>query len=89
MGDVRSIGLFGVIELVRDRQTRAPLAPYNGSSPEMTALRKYMLDHGVYVYTHWHTVLIIPPLIISEEQLAEGFAVLDKALEITDAAVQK
>jgi taurine--2-oxoglutarate transaminase len=85
VGDVRSIGLFGVIELVRDRQTREPLAPYNGSSPEMAALRKYMLDHGVYVYTHWHTVLIIPPLIISEEQLAEGFAVLDKALEITDA----
>ncbi len=89
VGDVRSIGLFGVIELVRDRQTREPLAPYNGSSPEMTALRSYMLEHGVYVYTHWHTVLIIPPLIINEEQLAEGFAVLDKALEITDAALQK
>ncbi len=89
VGDVRSIGLFGVIELVRDRQTREPLAPYNGSSPEMTALRKFMLEHGVYVYTHWHTVLIIPPLIITEEQLAEGFAVLDKALEITDAALQK
>jgi taurine--2-oxoglutarate transaminase len=89
VGDVRSIGLFGVIELVRDRETRQPLAPYNGSSPEMTALRGYMLEHGVYVYTHWHTILILPPLIISEEQLAEGFAVLDKALEITDAALRK
>ena len=54
----------------------------------MAALRKYMLDHGVYLYTHWHTVLIIPPLIITEEQLAEGFAVLDKALEITDKSVK-
>jgi len=86
VGDVRSIGLFGIIELVRDRKTKEPMAPFNGNSPEMTALRKYLLNHGVFVYTHWHTVLIIPPLIISEEQLAEGMAVLDKALEITDAA---
>ncbi len=86
VGDVRSIGLFGIIELVRDRKTKEPMAPYGGSSPEMNALRKYLLDHGVFVYTHWHTVLIIPPLIITEEQLAEGMAVLDKALEITDEA---
>jgi len=88
VGEVRSIGLFGVIELVRDRKTRQPLAPYNGTSPEMIALRNYLLEHGVYLYTHWHTVLVIPPLIINEEQLAEGFSVLDKALEITDAVVE-
>jgi taurine--2-oxoglutarate transaminase len=87
VGDVRSIGLFGVIELVRDRQTREPMAPWNGSSPEMTALRKFCLDHGLYLYTHWHTVLIIPPLIITEEQLREGFEVLGEALNITDGAV--
>lgn len=87
VGEVRSIGLFGVIELVRNRQTKEPMAPYNGSSPEMTALRQYLLDHGVYLYTHWHTVLIIPPLIITEEQLAEGFEVISRALEITDRAV--
>lgn len=88
VGEVRSIGLFGVIELVRDRRTKEPMAPFNGSSPEMTALRKYMLKHGVFLYTHWHTVLIIPPLIITEEQLAEGFAVLDRALAITDEAAK-
>ena len=87
IGEVRSIGLFGILELVRDRRTKEPLAPYNGSSPEMDALRKYLLDHGLYVYTHWHTVLVIPPLIITEEQLAEGFEVLDQALQITDQAV--
>jgi taurine--2-oxoglutarate transaminase len=86
VGEVRSIGLFGIIELVRDRKTKEPMAPFNGNSPEMVALRKDMLDHGLYVYTHWHTALIIPPLIINEEQLAEGFAVLDKALAITDRA---
>jgi len=88
VGEVRSIGLFGAIELVRDRRTREPMAPYNGSSPEMTALRQSLLDQGVFVYTHWHTILIIPPLIITEEQLTEGFAALDQALRITDAAVE-
>jgi taurine--2-oxoglutarate transaminase len=85
---VRSIGLFGVIELVRNRKTKEPLAAYDGTSPEMITFRKYMLDHGVYLYTHWHTVLIIPPLIINEDQLAEGFEVLDQALEITDQTVE-
>jgi taurine--2-oxoglutarate transaminase len=86
IGDVRSIGLFGIIELVRNRQTKEPMAPFGGNSAEMAGLKKYMLDHGVFVYTHWHTVLIIPPLIITPEQLAEGFAVLDEALAITDKA---
>jgi taurine--2-oxoglutarate transaminase len=88
VGEVRSIGLFGIIELVRDRKTRQPMAPYNGVSPEMTALRQHLLDHGLYIYTHWHTVLIIPPLIISEAELAEGFQVLNEALEITDSVVK-
>ncbi len=86
VGDVRSIGLFGIIEVVKDRKTREPMAPWNGSSPEMTALRKFCLDHGLYVYTHWHTILIIPPLIITESQLKEGFSVIDEALKITDKA---
>jgi taurine--2-oxoglutarate transaminase len=88
VGEVRNIGLFGIIELVRDRQTKEPMAPWNGSSPEMAGLKKYCLDHGLFLYTHWHTVLIIPPLIITEEQLKEGFEVLDRALEITDQAVK-
>lgn len=88
VGEVRSIGLFGIIELVRNRRTKEPLAPFNGTSPEMIAIKDYLLEHGVYATTRWHNVLVIPPLIITEEQLAEGFAVLDQALEIADAAVQ-
>jgi taurine--2-oxoglutarate transaminase len=88
VGEVRSIGLFGVIELVRDRQTKEPMAPYDGTSPEMMAIRKYLLDHGLYLYTHWHTLLVIPPLIITQEQLEEGFALLDEALEISDQVVK-
>jgi taurine---2-oxoglutarate transaminase len=89
IGEVRNIGLFGIMELVKDRKTKEPMAPWNGSAPEMVALKKYCIDHGLFLYTHWHTVLIIPPLIISEEQLKEGMDVLDKALEITDKAVKK
>jgi taurine---2-oxoglutarate transaminase len=88
VGEVRSIGLFGVIELVRDRKTKEPLAPYNGSSPEMALFRKTCLEKGLYLYTHWHTVLIIPPLPITEAQLKEGFAVLDEALEAIDKAIR-
>lgn len=87
VGEIRSIGLFGIIELVKDRKTKEPMAPWNASSPEMAALRKYCLDNGLFLYTHWHTVLIIPPLIITEEQLKAGFEILDKALEIIDGSV--
>jgi taurine--2-oxoglutarate transaminase len=87
VGEVRNIGLFGILELVRDRKTKEPMAPWNGSAPEMVALKKYCTDHGLFLYTHWHTVLIIPPLIITEEELKEGMDILDKALEITDKAV--
>ena len=89
VGDVRSIGLFGVIELVRDRQTKEPLAPWNSSSPEMATLRKDLLAKGLFLYTHWHTLLIIPPLIITEQQLVEGFAILDEALSTTDKSIHK
>ncbi len=88
VGEVRSIGLFGVIELVKDRKTREPMAPFNGSSAEMNALRKYILEQGVFLYTHWHTILLLPPLIITPEQLREGFEVIDRALEITDRMVK-
>ena len=87
VGEVRSIGLFGAIELVRDRRTKEPMAPFNSSSPEMDALKKYCLDKGLYTYTHWQTILIIPPLIITEEQLSEGIEILDAALAITDSVI--
>ena len=89
IGEVRNIGLFGIIELVKDRKTKEPIAPWNSSAPEIVALKKYCTDHGLFLYTHWHTVLIIPPLIINEKQLKEGMDVLDKALELTDQAVKK
>jgi len=86
VGQVRSIGLFGAIELVRNRENKEPMAPFNDSSPEMIRLYQYLLDRGLFLYTHWQTMLIIPPLIISEDELAEGFAIIDEGLKITDSA---
>jgi taurine--2-oxoglutarate transaminase len=84
VGEVRSIGLFGAIELVKNKKTREPAAPFGGSSPEMTALRQYLLAQGVYLYTHWNILLLIPPLCITENQLGEGIAVIDKGLATLD-----
>ncbi len=89
VGEVRSIGLFGIIELVRNRKTREPLAPYGNSSPEMSALHTRLLQDGLFLYSHWNTLLLLPPLIITPEQLAEGFSVLDGALESADKAVSE
>lgn len=87
VGEVRSIGLFGIIELVRNRQTKEPLAPFNRSSPEMKALSHFLHERGLYAYTHWNTLLIIPPLIIQPDQLTEGFNIIDQALTQTDTAI--
>ena len=87
VGDVRSIGLFGVLELVRNRETKEPMAPFNGTSPEMQKLSAYLKENGIYAFVNWNNLFTNPPLCITEEQLREAFAVIDKALEITDAAV--
>jgi taurine--2-oxoglutarate transaminase len=86
IGEVRSIGLFGIIELVKNKTTREPLSPWNKTNATMAAVKKYLLDHGIFMSIHWHTLLLLPPLIITPEQLAEGFAVIDQALEIADKA---
>jgi taurine--2-oxoglutarate transaminase len=87
VGDVRSIGLFGVLELVRNRATKEPMAPFNGSSPEMAKLGAYLREQGMYAFINWNNLFTNPPLCITEAQLQESFAIIDRALEITDAAV--
>jgi taurine---2-oxoglutarate transaminase len=87
VGAARSIGLFGIIELVRDRESMEPMAPFNGTSDEMAALGKRFREDGLYTLVRWNYFFTNPPLTISEEEMAEGFAIIDRALEITDAAV--
>ena len=87
VGATRNIGLFGIVEVVRNPETREPMAPFNGTSPEMQALGKFFRAEGLYTFVRWNTFFTNPPLIITEEQLREAFAIIDKALEITDRAV--
>jgi taurine---2-oxoglutarate transaminase len=86
VGAVRSIGLFGIVELVRDRQTRQPMAPFNGTSDEMQALGRFFRQEGLYTFVRWHTFFTNPPLCITEPELREGFAIIDRALQITDGS---
>ncbi len=87
VGDVRSIGLFGCIELVKNRKTKEPLAPYVGGSPVMNQLGAYLKENGIYAFTWRNMLHTNPPLIITEKELREAFEVINKALEITDKAV--
>jgi taurine--2-oxoglutarate transaminase len=87
VGDARSIGLFGAIELVRNRKTREPIAPYNGNSDEMAALARFFRQEGLYTAFRWSWLFTNPPLTITEAELQEAFAIIDRGLEITDRAV--
>ena len=87
VGATRNIGLFGIVELVRNRSTREPLAPFNGTSPEMQALSKFFRQEGLYTFVRWNTFFTNPPLCITEAEMKEAFAIIDRGLEITDRAV--
>ena len=87
VGAVRNIGLFGVIELIRDRKTRQPMAPFNGAAPEMAALGKFFREQGLFTIVRWNYFFTNPPLIITEDQLRDAFNIIDRGLEITDNAV--
>ena len=87
VGAVRSIGLFGIFELVRNRSTRQPMAPFNGTSEEMAALGRFFREQGLYTLVRWNTFYTNPPLCITEQELREAFAIIDRGLEITDRAV--
>jgi taurine--2-oxoglutarate transaminase len=87
VGDVRGLGCFWAVELVRNRETREPLVPFNASGEALAPiaqLSKAALDRGLYLMTHWNVVMICPPLVITREEIEEGLAALDEALSVSD-----
>ena len=88
VGAVRSIGLFGMVELVRSRRTMEPLAPFNGTSDEMAALARFFRDEGLFTFVRWNGFFTNPPLVITEAELREAFAIVDRGLALTDRAVK-
>jgi taurine--2-oxoglutarate transaminase len=87
VGAVRNLGLFGIIDLVRSREPYVPMTAYNATSDEMKAIGKHFRDHGLYTFVANNSIHTNPPLCITEEQLAEGFAIIDAALDAADQAV--
>jgi taurine---2-oxoglutarate transaminase len=87
VGATRNLGLFGIIDLVRSRDPWTPLTPFNGTSDEMKAIGKYFREHGLYTMLANNSIHTNPPLCIDETQLAEGFEIIDAALDIADQAV--
>jgi taurine---2-oxoglutarate transaminase len=83
----RNVGLFGMMDLRKDSKG-TPLAPFNGSHPAMNALAKFFKDNGLFTFVRWASFTCNPPLCITEEQLLEGFAIIDRGLELTDAAFE-
>ncbi|MFL5684276.1 MAG: aminotransferase class III-fold pyridoxal phosphate-dependent enzyme, partial [Chloroflexota bacterium] len=87
VGATRNLGLFGIIDLVRSRDPWTPLTPFNGTSDEMKAIGKNLREAGLYTMIANNSIHTNPPLCITEDQLAEGFDIIDRALDIADAAV--
>jgi taurine--2-oxoglutarate transaminase len=86
VGRVRNLGLFGIVELVKNRETMEPLSAFNVTNETMTAVNRTLLDRGLYTMVRWNGIMTNPPLSITAEQLEEGFAIIDDALSIADAA---
>ncbi len=90
IGDFRNTGLLGCIELVKNRRTKEPLAPFNSGTEGMAVMNQVaarMRQSGMYTFVRWNYIFIAPPLCITRAQLDEGLAIISEALTIADAHV--
>ncbi|MGW6172601.1 aminotransferase class III-fold pyridoxal phosphate-dependent enzyme [Arthrobacter sp. NPDC055138] len=85
VGEVRGVGAFWAVELVRNRATREPLAPYGASSPEMNELIAACKSRGLLPFANFNRIHVVPPLNISVQDARTGLAILDEALTLADA----
>ena len=81
IGAARSIGLFGLVELIRNRTTRQPMAPFNGTSDEMAALGRFFRQEETTTFVRWH-LLYEPAAVHHQVSIARGVGDLDRGLEI-------
>jgi taurine--2-oxoglutarate transaminase len=87
IGDVRGLGCFWGVELVKNRETREMLVPFNASgeaAAPVARLAKAALEQGLYLMTHWNVIMVVPPLTVTREEVDEAVAILDEALAIAD-----
>jgi taurine--2-oxoglutarate transaminase len=84
IGEVRGIGVFFAIDLVTDRTTREPLAPYGGTSPAMDELVRACKARGLLPFTNYNRLHVVPPCTVTESEAREGLEILDEALVVAD-----
>ena len=87
IGDWRNTGLLGCIELVKNKATKEPMAPFNAKPEEMAVMNKVaarLKDLGMYTFVRWNYIFVAPPLCINKEQIDEGLAMISDAVSIAD-----
>lgn len=87
IGDFRTTGLLGCIEVVKNRLTKEPMAPFNATATEMEVMNKVaakIKELGMYTFVRWNYIFTCPPLTITREQIDEGLSIISEALEISD-----
>jgi len=87
IGDYRNTGLFGVIELVKNRETKEPITPWNAKSEEMEITNKIagkIRGLGMFTFVRWNWIFMAPPLCITKEQIDEGLEIISEAISIAD-----
>ena len=90
IGDFRTTGLLGCFEIVKNRATKEPMAPFNAKPDEMTVMSKVaakIKELGMYTFVRWSYVFVAPPLCVTKEQIDEGLAIISEALTIADEYV--
>jgi taurine--2-oxoglutarate transaminase len=84
IGDVRGLGVFFALELVTDRETKEPLAPYGASSPAMNEVLRACREEELLIFNNFHRLHVVPPCTITETEARDGLARLDRALAVAD-----
>ena len=87
IGDFRNTGLLGCIELVKNRTTKEPMAPFNAKPDEMAVMNKVaakLKELGLYTFVRWSYIFVAPPLCVTKEQIDEGLAIISEAIKIAD-----
>ncbi len=90
IGDFRTTGLLGCIELVKNRKTKEPMAPFNAKPDEMFIMNKVaakIKELGMYTFVRWSYIFIAPPLCVTKEQIDEGLAIISEAILIADESL--
>ncbi len=90
IGDWRNTGLLGCLELVKNRRTKEPMAPFNAKSHQLEVMKQVaakIRELGMFTFVKWNFIFVAPPLNITQEEIDEGVSIISKALDIADQEV--